>query len=127
MKFDSGYEKRIWENNKVTLLEYHPLRLKYSVEYEGIPDFVIKRSDKIILIEAKGNPRHFNSDKRKRLLSLKNQLPEQYELRMLIEKRSIRLPDRKLMTIDRWATLNDIPFAIGDKIPDNWFLFKDGE
>lgn len=119
--FDSGYEASVYDQNKSQPLNHHPLKVEHTVTYTYEPDysFEVPDSDLTILVETKGAVQHFLGDKRKRFLFMKEQLPENYRVVMMIQK-AVKLPDRKKMGIDDWARNSRIPYCIGTVIPDKW-------
>lgn len=118
----SGLEERINEDAKGRNLDisYEPFVLETYVSWNYKPDYVLKtNTGKLIVIETKGDMRHFTSDYRKRWLAMYRQHTGKHDIRIIFQK-NCKLPHTKTMTCSKWAEKHGIVYAIGESIPQEW-------
>lgn len=113
----SGYEKTVLrrlEKNQIGF-EYEPIKIRYIIEKDYIPDLVL---DNGIIIELKGR---FDGDDRRKHLAVKRQYP-QLDIRFLFMNATIKIKKGSRTTYGQWATKNNIIWAEGDMFPKEWAL-----
>ena len=100
-------------------LEYETERLKYIIEKEYIPDFIITfKDDYKIYVEAKG---YFPYEHREKMIAVKKANPT-LDIRMVFYGDSpSKLGRGNKMKPSEWAVKYGFPFAIGE-IPKEWLL-----
>lgn len=105
-----------------TLIEYEAIKLKYQIEGEYTPDFIITKPDgNVIFIEAKGNGRQFDQRTRQKMVAVKKNNPH-LDIRIVFYSDGKIGPIRKDNTFRRqsdWAKAEGFPFSIRT-IPEEW-------
>ena len=117
----SQYEYQLYKEIKNLLprgaiVEFEPERIKYIVEKEYVPDFVVTFKDGTkMYIEAKGNGRAFDHNVRQKMIAIKEQHPDK-------DVRIVFYRDGKVgrrMRQSDWAQRSGYDFAITN-VPKEW-------
>jgi hypothetical protein len=96
--------------------EYETVRLPYTItKYKKYtPDFIFPNG---LHLEAKGR---FTAESRDKMLAVKEAHPH-INLRILFQRdQPIRKGSKTLYSM--WAVKNGFPYAIGEKIPEDWLV-----
>ncbi len=115
--YKSGLEESIaWEllRQKVKF-KYEPRKIKYFIEYNYIPDFLLPNG---IMIEAKG---YFRKEHQRKHRMLKQQHPE-LDIRFVFQKLKSRVQGSKL-TCQKWCEKYNFKYA-ENTIPEEWINEK---
>lgn len=110
----SGFEDRIralFKSEKIKH-EYEPYKLKYVLEANYIPDFVLPNG---IHIEVKG---YFPSQDRRKMKAVKKSNPD-IDIRFWFQ-RDNWLTSTKKTKYSTWAERNGFPWHVGEGIPVDW-------
>ena len=111
----SGFEdkiKRYLDKNKIPY-EYETMKIKYIVEKEYIPDFILPNG---IIVEAKG---YFSSDDRRKMLNVIKNNPE-LDIRMLFQNKNNKISKKSKTTYAMWCEKHNIKYSEGFNIPKEW-------
>ena len=97
---------------------YEPEKIKYTIEGEYTPDFVIELPEgKKIYVECKG---YLDDNARRKMLAVRRAHPE-LDIRILFQKNN-KMRGSKLRYVD-WALRNNFNDAdVGEVIPVAWLL-----
>lgn len=118
----SGLEERIEQDYKERGLDvtYEKTILETLVPWNYKPDYFMRtKSGKYIVIEAKGDLRHFDSSYRKKWLAMYRQYSGKYDIRIIFQHDKL-LPHSKTMTTTKWAAKHGIKYHVGEEIPQSW-------
>lgn len=124
----SDFEYQVYKALKNRLprgatIEYETEKLKYVIEAEYTPDFVITFKDGTKLyIEAKGNGRQFDQNVRKKMIAIKDQHPDK-DIRIIFYrdgKVGNKRKDGSFYKQSDWAIKNGYKFSVTE-IPSDWF------
>jgi hypothetical protein len=112
-KFRSGLEESIAKDLETRSIpyEYEQLKLKYTVEREYKPDFILPNG---ILVEAKG---YFKSEDQRKMRSVKASNPD-LDIRMLFQRASGKVQGSQMSNI-QWCTKYGFQWCEGT-IPQAW-------
>lgn len=101
-------------------VSYEPMVLEAFVSWNYKPDFVLTtKSGKFIIIEAKGDLKYFNTDYRKKWLSMYRNFSSKHDIRIIFQHDKL-LPRSKRITTTKWAEKHGIKYHVGDSIPQTW-------
>jgi len=117
-KFELHVAKEIYSHlprhSKVDV-EYETEKLPYTVSYNYVPDFIIKRPDgSVTYIEAKGR---FDYADQRKMKAVRQAFPD-LDIRILFESNRPVKKGSKMYYGD-WADKYGFPWAVG-KIPKEW-------
>ncbi len=119
-KFEIKTGKFLKDNN--VIFSYESEKLKYVIESNYVPDFIINKHDGgKLYIETKGNGRSFDGRARQKLIAVKNQHPE-IDLRIVFfsdGKFGATRKDGTRQTQCGWAAKNGFKCAVRE-IPESW-------
>ena len=104
-------------------IEYETEKLKYVIEAEYTPDFVITFKDGTKLyVEAKGNGRQFDYSVQRKMRAVKDQHPDK-DIRIVFYrdgKVGNKRKDGSFTKQSDWANKNGYKYSISE-IPEDWF------
>jgi len=124
----SQFEQEVYDNLKALLprgatIEYEPEKLRYVIEYDYKPDFVITFKDgRKIYIEAKGAGRQFDDNVRRKMAAVKAQHPDK-DIRIIFYRDAEFGKRRKNGSKTRqsdWSSKVGFPFTIREYLKE-WF------
>jgi hypothetical protein len=105
------------------IIEYEPEKLKYVIQYEYKPDFVVTLKDgRKIYIETKGAGRQFDDAVRRKMVAVKEQHPDK-DIRIIFYRDADfgRRKKNGLKTRQSdWASKVGFPFTIRE-YKEEWF------
>lgn len=114
--YRSRLEERLarWMEVNNLPFEYETLKLKYTIEANYKPDFILPNG---VILEAKG---YFKPEDRRKMLAVKKQHPE-LDIRLVFQAPYNTLTKDSDTTYAKWAEKNGFLWAIYNNIPLDWF------
>lgn len=111
------FEETLWSSLKKTKrCTYESEKIKYILECEYLPDFILVAKDgHKIIIEGKGK---FDATARRKMAAVKKQHPE-LDIRMVFYNANAKIRKGSNTTYADWAKKNGFPSSHKD-IPKRW-------
>lgn len=116
-KFDSRFEKSVFDTSLKTRTEHHKDTFKYVTERKYKPDFRLRtRSGKYIYVESKG---YWTGAERSKHLAVVAQNPD-LDLRLVFMNANNKLNKRSKTTYAGWCDKHGVKWA-EKQIPREWY------
>lgn len=114
---DRAARKKIGKKKR-TELKYEAIRIRYFIEKDYIPDWILEQpGHHPIIIEAKG---YLRPADRTKMIAVKKANPS-LDIRFIFPQDN-KLTKKSKMRYSDWCNKNGFKYHIGTQIPDEWFV-----